>query len=175
MERRAPGARRTCVDESFSCREKFQPASPARPAQPMDLYFILFQNINQPNHVFYFYKIPYFTFLQNTAQPASDYKIYSAGHRTEDHCQQPASQTSQPSRPSQPGRPSQPSIALAHSILYFRKISLACQSRQAAKLGIYYFYEIPYFAFLQNTAPPASGPGTTAGPAQPSQLASKHS
>ena len=146
----------------------------------MDLYFILFQNINQPNHVFYFYKIPYFTFLQNTAQPASDYKIYSAGHRTEDHCQQPARQTSQPSRPSQPGRPSQPSIALAHSILYFRKISLACQSRQAAKLGIFYFYAIPYFAFLQNTAPPASGPGTTASadpdparqpnqPAQPAQ------
>ena len=39
---------------------------------------------------------------------------------------QPASQTSQPSRPS--------------------------QSRQAASLDIFYFYKIPYFTFLQNTA-----------------------
>ena len=64
---------------------------------------------------------------------------------------QPASQTSQPSRSSQPGRPSQHSIALPHSILYFCKISLACQSDRPpawiffifTKYRILHFYKIP--------------------------------
>ena len=134
-----------------------QPAQPTRPAQPRSLLLTLFcifakypwpaSPDRPPNWVFiiftkyrilHFYKIP-------LHRPADRGQLPL---RTQT---QPASQTSQPSRPSQPGRPSQPSIVLAHSILYFRKISLACQSRQAASLDIFYFSKIPYFPFLQNT------------------------
>ena len=121
--------------------------------------------------ILHFYKIP-------LSQPAITKYIQPAiGPKTT--ASSPPVRPASPAGPANPAGPASPR-SLAHSILYFRKISLACQSRQAAKLGIYYFYEIPYFAFLQNTAPPASGPGTTASadpdparqpnqPAQPAQ------
>ena len=68
----------------------FWAASPAQPAQPArrPLFFIIsptqqyFLFCEQPNNILYL------NFLQNTAQPTSGYKIFSAGHRTEDNCQQ---------------------------------------------------------------------------------------
>ena len=106
----------------------------------------------QPS-ILYFLKIRYFIFLQNSA--------FCSGKNSS----QPASQSRQ-------------AAALAwiffilqNSVFY---IFTKCRSTGGG-LAIFYFYKIPYFTFLQNTAPPASGPGTTADPAQPSQLASKHS
>ena len=141
------GARRARAVLVPRHKESFrQLAQPAQPS-PVDRYFIFFQNSqpSQPSQpspstgIYIFFKI-------STSPTIPRHKEFFRQLP-----QQAASQTSQPSRSSQPGRPSQHSIALPHSILYFCKISLACQSDRPpawiffifTKYRILHFYKIP--------------------------------
>ena len=175
--------------ESF--RQLAQPAS--QPAQPVDRYFIFFQNITSqqiqaissqpspPSQLTHLVpgKIPasqpaidqtgrqprYFIFLQNSENTVFYiFTKYRAG-------------------PANPAGPASPRSLLLTLFCIFAKYSWPASPDSPpawvffifTKYRILHFYKIQYFTFLQNTAPPASGPGTTADPAQPSQLASKHS